>query len=213
MKTMTESTGRKKKWTRMTGRIPAVFLAWMVLSAGPALGFSTVYEEKTYDPGHLKPVDSTLNVKVGQKAPDFTLRSIKGKAVRLSGYAGRKNVMLTFIPAAWTPVCSDQWPGYNIARELFEQMDTVVIGISCDNIPTLYAWTREMGELWFDVVSDFWPHGKTSEAYGVLRSDGTSERAVFIIDTTGIIRFIHVEDINVRPDLGVLIQALERLQP
>ncbi len=65
--------------------------------------------------------------------------------------------MLTFIPAAWTPVCSDQWPGYNLARPLFERYDTAIIGISVDNIPTLYTWTRQMGDLWFEVVSDFWP--------------------------------------------------------
>ena len=63
------------------------------------------------------------------------------------------------------------------------------------------AWVRQMGGLWFDVLSDFWPHGQVADAYGVLRSDGTAERALFFIDTAGIIRGIKVSDINVRPPL------------
>jgi len=169
--------------------------------------FDTLY---TY-PEPLKPVDSVLRVSVGQAAPDFSLPAVSGKQVRLSDFQGEKMVMLTFIPAAWTPVCSDQWPGYNLARPLFEKYDTMVIGISVDNIPTLSTWTRQMGDLWFEVVSDFWPHGKTSEAYGVLRSDGMADRAVIIIDKTGVVRYTHVDDINVRPELGMIIDALEEI--
>jgi peroxiredoxin (alkyl hydroperoxide reductase subunit C) len=144
-------------------------------------------------------------------APDFSLPAISGRQVRLSDFQGKKMVMLTFIPAAWTPVCSDQWPGYNLAKPLFDQYDTFVIGISVDNIPTLYAWTRQMGDLWFEVVSDFWPHGKISDAYGVLRSDGMADRAIIIIDKAGVVRYTHVEDLNVRPELGMIIQALEQI--
>lgn len=175
------------------------------------LAASSVYENKIFDPGILKPIDSVLKVKKGDLAPDFELPSINGQKIRLSDYKGRHNVLLTFIPAAWTPVCSDQWPGYNIAQDLFKQYDATLIGISVDNIPTLFAWTQQMGSLWFDVVSDFWPHGAVSSSYGVLRSNGTSERAVFIIDKQGIIQFVHVEDINVRPDLGLLIKELEKI--
>jgi len=68
-----------------------------------------------------------------------------------------------------------------------------------------------MGKLWFSVLSDFWPHGAAAARYGVLRSDGVSERALFVIDKAGIIRFIHVEDINVRPKLEALVMALEKI--
>jgi len=172
---------------------------------------SKAFGNKIYHQGKLKPVDSRLKVKVDEKAPDFTLPAISGGSVRLSSFYGKTNIMLTFIPAAWTPVCSDQWPGYNIAQELFEQYDTILLGISTDNIPTLFAWTREMGGLWFEVLSDFWPHGAVSSAYGILRSSGVSERAVFLIDKQGVIRFIHVEDINIRPELGMIIKELEKL--
>ena len=121
-------------------------------------------------------------------------------------------MVISFVPAAWTPVCSDQWPGYNIAQSLFDQYNTTLIGISVDNIPTLYAWINEMGGLWFDVGSDFWPHGAVSELFGVLRSDGVSERAIILIDKNGIIRFVHVSDINVRPDLGKIAEQLKTLK-
>ena len=168
-------------------------------------------QESIYSVGELKPVDSKLNVAVGERAPDFSLPSLKGEEVSLSQFLGKKNVVLSFVPAAWTPVCSDQWPGYNIAREMIQKHDAVLLGITVDNLPTLYAWTREMGDLWFPVLSDFWPHGSVAQRYGILRSDGVSERAIFVIDKTGVIRYIDVHDINKRPDLDAMIGALAAL--
>jgi peroxiredoxin (alkyl hydroperoxide reductase subunit C) len=162
--------------------------------------------------GKLKAVDSVLKVKVGQKAPDFTLKAISGKKVSLKDFRGKKNVVLSFIPAAWTPVCSDQWPGYNIVQDLFEENNAVLVGISVDNIPTLYSWTNQMGKLWFSVLSDFWPHGAVASRYGILRSDGTAERAIIIIDKTGVIRYIDIHDINERPPLESIIRQLEKMR-
>ena len=192
--------------------LTAVVASFMILyCAGFSFGDSSAFGNKIFDPGPLKPIDSVLKLKTGDKAPDFVLTSISGKKIRLSSFIGKNNVMLTFIPAAWTPVCSDQWPGYNIAQDLFKQYDTIVIGMSVDSLPTLFAWTQEMGGLWFDVVSDFWPHGAVSDTYGVLRSNGTAERAIFLIDKNGTIRFIHVGDINIRPDLGMLVREMKKL--
>jgi alkyl hydroperoxide reductase subunit AhpC len=160
----------------------------------------------------MKPTDSQLRVAVGDKAPDFDLPAVQGGRegrVRLADYLGRKNVVLTFIPAAWTPVCSGQWPGYHIARELFEVHDAVLIGLSVDNAPTLHAWVAQMGGVWFPVASDFWPHGGLAQKLGILRSEGVSERALFLIDKAGVIRFIDVHDINTRPELGALVQAMQ----
>ena len=169
-------------------------------------------KDSIYNPGFLKPIDSTLKVKKGQTAPDFALPSISAEKVRLSQYRGKKNVVISFVPAAFTPVCSDQWPGYNMARGLFEQHDAILLGISVDSIPTLYAWTRQMGsELWFPVLSDFWPHGAVAAKYGLLRSDGVSERALIFIDKKGILRDILVSDINKRPDLESCAIALDKL--
>ena len=169
------------------------------------------FSELIFNPGHLKPVDSELKVKIGEMAPDFTLPSIQGAKITLSQYRGRKNIVISFVPAAWTPICSDQWPGYVFTRKLFDDQDAVILGITVDNIPTLHAWTRQMGEIWFPVLSDFWPHGAVADTYGVLRSDGTTERALIIIDKEGIIRDILVEDINVRPPLDFIVQSLTRI--
>jgi peroxiredoxin len=172
---------------------------------------SYAFKEYIFDTGNLKPVDSILKVKKGEKAPDFSLTSLAGNKISLSSFKGKKNVVLSFIPAAWTPVCSDQWPGYNIAQELFKKSDSILLGITVDNIPTLYAWTKQMGGVWFPVLSDFWPHGNVSEKYGVLRSTGVSERAIIIVDKKGIIRYAKVGDINIRPDLGDIAKELEKL--
>ncbi len=159
----------------------------------------------------LKPRDSVLRVSVGEVAPDFSLPSIDGHLVTLSGYRGKKNVMLSFVPAAWAPVCSDQWAGYKPALGLFERYDTQLIGITVDNLPALSAWTEHMGGVGFPVLSDFWPHGAVAERYGVLRLDGTAERALFLIDKQGVIRFIDVYDINLRPDLADIVREMGKL--
>ena len=173
---------------------------------------ASIPKERIYQPGQLKPLDSQLKVKIADPAPDFCLPTIDGGRVALSDFRGKKNVVLSFVPAAWTPVCSGQWPGYNIVQEMFEQTNTHLIGISADNVPTLHAWVQEMGGLWFTVASDFYPHGKLAEALGILRSTGETERALFLIDKEGIIRYIDVHDINSRPDLGPLIKAMQELK-
>jgi len=173
---------------------------------------SAAFKENIYDPGTLRPTDSVLQVKVGDRAPDFSLPSVSGGKVSLHQYLGKRNVVICFVPAAWTPVCSDQWPGYNIIKEIFDRNDSTLIGITVDNIPTLYAWVKQMGDLWFPVLSDFSPHGGVADTFGVLRSDGMSERALFVIDKKGIIRYTDVHDINKRPRLEVLVRELEKLQ-
>lgn len=182
------------------------------ISVPMAFAISDAYKGNIYQVGTLKPIDSVLKVKIGQPAPDFTLPSVSGGKISLSQFRGKKNVVLSFVPAAWTPVCSDQWPGYNIAKDIFTQNDAILLGITVDNIPTLFAWTNQMGQLWFPVLSDFWPHGAVAKKYGVLRSNGVSERALFVIDKKGIIRFIDVHDINKRPPLEDLAGALEKLK-
>ena len=183
----------------------------VIFCAAHASALSEAYKKNIYNPGLLKPTDSVLKVKVGDGAPDFSLPSLAGERISLSQYRGKNNVVLSFVPAAWTPVCSDQWPGYNIVEDLFRKHDTILLGITVDNIPTLYAWTNQMGALWFPVLSDFWPHGAVADTYGILRSDGTAERALVVIDKKGIIRFIKVNNINQRPKLEELVKALEGL--
>jgi peroxiredoxin (alkyl hydroperoxide reductase subunit C) len=198
----------------MKGLLGFLLVAAMVSlgSAGPVFSRSEAFKENIFPVGQLKPTDSKLKVQVGGKAPDFTLPSVGGEKVSLRQFQGKKNVVLSFVPAAWTPVCSDQWPGYNITQGLFEEHDAILLGITVDNIPTLYSWTNQMGLLWFPVLSDFFPHGAVAARFGVLRTDGTSERALFVIDKKGIIRYIDVHDINQRPPLEALMGELGKLE-
>lgn len=189
-------------------------LAGLIIAVPPVA--AQVAQDHIFSPGLLAPRDSVPVLAVGDRAPEFDLPAIDGRRVALADYRGRRHVVLSFVPAAWTPVCSDQWPGYNALEALFEAHDAVVLGITVDNIPTLYAWTREMsdgGGVWFPVLSDFFPHGAVARRYGVLRSDGTSERALFVIDKQGVIRFIDVHDINRRPPLDGVITTLKALTP
>ncbi len=186
----------------------ALLICFFAFSAHAA---SEAYKNNIYNTGKLKPVDSVLKVKVGEKAPDFKLKAVSGKMISLKDYYGKKNVVISFVPAAWTPVCSDQWPGYNIVQDVFESHHAILLGITVDSIPTLYSWTNQMGKLWFDVLSDFWPHGAVASKFGVLRSDGVAERAIFVIDKKGIIRYIDVHNINERPPLENLVRELEKL--
>lgn len=164
-----------------------------------------------YNPGKLKPIDSKLKVRVGDAAPDFKLPAVSGGQISLRQFRGKKNVILSFVPAAFTPVCSAQWPGYNLVLDRFEKHNAVLLGITTDNLPSLYAWTREMGDIRFEVLSDFYPHGAAASSYGVLRHDGTAERALFVIDKHGVIRYLDVHDINERPPLEDLARALDNL--
>jgi peroxiredoxin len=186
------------------------FLLFVPLLVSVEPSHAGLRPESIYQVGTLKPVDSILKVAVGDEAPDFTLPSVGGDPITLSGYRGTKNVVLSFVPAAWTPVCSDQWPGYNLLEQMFAEHQAVLLGISVDNIPTLYAWTAEMGNLWYPILSDFWPHGSVAQSFGILRSDGTAERALIFIDYTGVIQHIIVSDINERPPLEDIAAQLAR---
>ncbi|MCP4343411.1 MAG: redoxin domain-containing protein [Desulfobulbaceae bacterium] len=195
---------------KISGILLTVSLLFVFVAA-PGYSKSVSLQDSIYDPGILKPVDSILKVVVGQMAPDFTLRSIRGESVHLRQYRGNKKVVLSFVPAAFTPVCSDQWPGYNISKNIFDTYNAVLLGITVDNIPSLHAWVQQMGSLWFEVLSDFWPHGQVADTYGLLRSDGVTERALVFIDSAGIIRAVEVTDINVRPPFELLVKNLQKM--
>ncbi len=193
--------------------LACLVIVMIMASAAVVYGESAAFKGNIYPVGKLKPRDSKPILKVGDLAPDFILPAVGGARVSLGQYRGKKNVVISFVPAAWTPVCSDQWPGYNISKELFDKNAAILLGITVDNIPTLYAWTRQMSDekLWFPVLSDFYPHGSVASKYGVLRSTGESERALFVIDKKGVIRYIDIHDINERPRLEDLAGALELL--
>jgi len=98
-------------------------------------------------------------------------------------------------------------------RDTFAGLNVQVLGISVDSVPCLKAWADSLGGINYPLLSDFWPHGKVARLYGVLRSEGHSERAIFIIDRQGIIRYIDIHDIDDQPDNEVLLEELKKIIP
>jgi len=93
-------------------------------------------------------------------------------------------------------------------------MDALVLGVSVDHVPCLKAWAESLGGISYPLLSDFWPHGAVAEKYGVFRRDeGKSERAIFIVDKRGILRYIDIHDIDEQPDNDVLLAELRRIDP
>jgi len=92
-------------------------------------------------------------------------------------------------------------------------METQVLGLSVDSVPCLKAWAESLGGITYPLLSDFYPHGQVAEKYGVLRSEGYTERAIFVTDKRGIIRYIDVHDIDKQPDNDELFRVLNVLEP
>jgi peroxiredoxin/glutaredoxin len=145
-------------------------------------------------------------------APDFSLPSHLDKPVTLSDLLG-KNVVLAFFPRTFTPICSSQIPAYEAEMEKFVALDTQILAISVDNTASQKAWADSLGGINYPILSDFWPHGQVAIDYGVLRSEGYSERAVFLIDKKGVIRYIDIHDINEAPSNLELRQRIREMDP
>lgn len=152
-----------------------------------------------------------MALQAGDEAPDFELRSHRGGTVKLSDFRGRKNVVLAFHPFAFTPVCANQMRGYEAHAPRFGRADTVVLGVSVDPQPAKTAWAASLGQISFDLLSDFYPHGDVARKYGVFRGEGFAERAVFIIDKGGRIAWSKVYDIPQQPDNDELFAAVDSL--
>ena len=152
----------------------------------------------------------TSPIKVGEKAPDFTLRDQFGNAVTLSSFLGKRNVVLVFYPLSFTSVCAVQMPGYSKEKPRFEDHDAQILGISIDSAPVHRAFAESVG-VDYPLLADFYPHGAVAAAYGVFRADGVSERATFVIDKKGIVRYAEVHPFGRVPDRGPAIEALKAL--
>jgi peroxiredoxin len=148
---------------------------------------------------------------VGSTAPDFTLPNQNRVPIRLSDFQGRKHVVLAFHPLAFTPVCSTQVQTYERERPRLDALDAHVLIISNDAGPSKKAWGDSLGGVTYDLLSDFHPHGEVASRYGVMRSDGLAERAVFVVDKDGIIRWAKHHDIPDHPDFEELAAALQKL--
>ncbi len=146
----------------------------------------------------------------GTDAPDFSLKSAPDKTIRLSDLRG-KPVVLAFYPADWSPVCGDQMALYNEMREEFEEFGAQMLGISVDGAWCHAAFTKDR-KIRFPLLSDFEPKGAISRAYGAYRADeGVSERALFVLDREGVIRWSHLSPPAINPGADGNFRALEPL--
>jgi peroxiredoxin len=146
----------------------------------------------------------------GTPAPDFSLHSTPDQAVSVSEFRGRP-VIVAFYPADWSPVCSDQMALYNELLDEFGRFDAELLGISVDGIWCHLAFAHDR-KLHFPLLSDFEPKGDIARRYGVYRDhDGTSERALFVIDREGVIRWSYCSPVGVNPGADGILRALEAL--
>lgn len=149
---------------------------------------------------------------VGAIGPDFELRSHTGQSVRLSGFRGKRNVVIAFHPLAFTPVCATQMRTYEGQQPRFDSLEAHVLGISVDAGPAKKAWAESLGGISYDLLSDFHPKGQVASDYGVMRADGISERAIFVVDKAGKIVWAKQYQIPEQPDAEELFRELERIQ-
>jgi peroxiredoxin len=147
----------------------------------------------------------------GAEAPGFALRSTTDQLLSLSECRGRP-VILVFYPADWSPVCSDQLGLYQAVLPEFERFGAQLIGISVDGVWCHVAFAQDRN-LHFPLLADFEPKGQVSRAYGAYRAqDGTSERALFVLDTDGIVRWSYVSPVAVNPGADGILNALANLR-
>jgi len=149
-------------------------------------------------------------VRAGTRAPDFTLHSAPDQTVSLHDFRGRP-VILAFYPADWSPVCGDQMALYNEVLPEFQGHDAELLGISVDGVWCHRAFAQQR-KLHFPLLADFEPKGAVARTYGVYReTDGFAERALFVIDGDGIVRWSYVSPIDVNPGADGILRALETL--
>jgi len=149
-------------------------------------------------------------ITAGTAAPAFELATAPDRRVALSDFRGQP-VVLVFYPADWSPVCTDQLALYNELLPLFEEHRAQVLGISVDGVWSHRAFARDRN-LRFPLLSDFEPKGAVSRAYGVYsEQDGTSERALFVIDGAGIVRWSYISPSGPQPGADGILRALEDL--
>ena len=147
---------------------------------------------------------------VGQPAPDFALPSAPDRSVSLADFRGHP-VVLVFYPADWSPVCGDQVALYNEMLPVFADYDAQILGLSVDGVwsHAAFAADRKLG---FPLLADFEPKGEIARRYGVYDAKlGVAERALFVIDAGGIVRWRYVSPIDVNPGADGILEALDKL--
>jgi peroxiredoxin len=130
-----------------------------------------------------------MTLEIGQEAPDFTLKDQFGQEVSLSDFRGKKNVVLVFFPMVFTGICTSEMCEIRDRSVDFVNDDVQILGVSCDASPSQKTFAEQEG-LEYPLLSDFWPHGEVSQAYGAFFPErGFSLRGTFVIDKQGVLRW------------------------
>ncbi|MDK1473971.1 peroxiredoxin [Streptomyces sp. 549] len=179
----------------------------MALEVGSAVGTSA----STPDAAGAASPAGYPPVAVGDRAPDFELRSQHGEAVALSSYRDRRNVVLLFYPYAFTGVCTGELTALRDQLPAFVNDEVQLLAVSTDSPFALRVFAEQEG-LEFPLLSDFWPHGGTARAYGVLdERKGCALRGTFVIDKEGLVRWSVVHGMSDARDPHTYVQALKQL--
>ena len=153
-----------------------------------------------------------MSITVGQKAPDFTLQNQDKKEVKLSDFAGRKNVVLVWYPLDWSPTCTNEHACFVNEMKWFETLDAEVLGVSVDSVWSHKAYADKMN-IKYSLLADFHPKGAMSEKYGVYLADkGITGRAIAIVNKTGNLAWFKNYDIPVVPDVKEVATALTQVK-
>lgn len=153
-----------------------------------------------------------MSISVGQTAPDFTLLNQEKKEVKLSDFAGKKNVVLVWYPLDWSPTCTNEHVCFVNDMRNFDQLDAEVLGVSVDSVWSHKAFADKMG-IKYSLLADFHPRGAMSEKYGVYLADkGITGRAIAIVNKAGKVAWFKNYDIPVVPDLSEVALALSQVK-
>jgi peroxiredoxin len=156
-------------------------------------------------------VERLVPLPPGTEAPQFRLPSTPDQTVSLAEFLGQP-VILAFYPEDWSPVCSDQLALYQELLPEFQKFNAELLGISVDGIWSHLAFAKDRN-LHFPLLADFEPKGEVARTYQVYRAtDGTSERALYVIDADGIVRWSYVSPVGVNPGADGILRALESLE-
>jgi peroxiredoxin len=159
----------------------------------------------------MKGLRNIMAIQVGDKAPDFELKDNHGATVRLADFRGEKNVVVLFYPFAFTGVCTGELCELRDNLPKFVNDDVQLLAVSNDSIHTLRVFAEQEG-LEYPLLSDFWPHGEVSRAYGVFDADkGCAVRGTFIVDKEGVVRWSVVNALPDARDLNEYLAALDTL--
>lgn len=153
-----------------------------------------------------------MSISVGQIAPDFSLMNQDKKEVKLSDFAGKKNVVLVFYPLDWSPTCTEEHVCLVNGMKPFESLDAEVLGVSVDSVWSHKAYAEKMG-IKYSLLADFQPRGAMSEKYGVFLADkGITGRSIVIVNKSGKVAWKKDYDIPVVPDVTEVATALSQVR-